>query len=59
MKVSTRNRAAGAANIVKGETKAAAGKASRNRLLQAKGKVQSAVGKIQRDVGKQQRAQGD
>ncbi len=58
MKVSTRNKAAGTANIIKGDTKVAAGKITRNRLLEAKGRAQKLVGKIQRSVGKRQKADG-
>ncbi|HWA08472.1 MAG TPA: CsbD family protein [Opitutaceae bacterium] len=59
MKVSTRNKAVGASNLVKGGTKVAAGKVTGNRLLQAKGRAQELVGKIQRSVGKQQKANGE
>ena len=58
MKASTTNKARGAGNIVKGDTKIAAGKVTRNRLLEAKGRAQKLAGKIQRSVGKQQKAEG-
>ncbi|MDB6168701.1 MAG: hypothetical protein JWM88_1565 [Verrucomicrobia bacterium] len=59
MKVSTRNKAAGNANIVKGDTKIAAGKFTRSGRLLAKGRAQKFAGKIQKSVGRRQKAQGD
>lgn len=59
MKASTRNTAAGAANIVKGDAKQVAGKALGKKLLQARGKAQEMVGKIQKEAGKQQRREGN
>jgi uncharacterized protein YjbJ (UPF0337 family) len=56
MKASTRNKAAGAANIVKGDAKQVAGKVLGRKLLQAKGRAQELVGQLQEDVGKRQRA---
>ncbi len=58
MKVSTRNKAAGEANIVKGKVKAVAGKITRNVGLQVRGRVQEAVGRVQKDVGQQQKTEG-
>lgn len=58
MKASTRNKAAGTANIVKGDVKQAAGKVLGKSLLQARGRAQELVGKIQREVGKQQKRKG-
>lgn len=58
MKVSTRNKAAGNTNIVKGDTKTAVGKVTGSRTLQAKGRVQKAVGRIQKKVGARQKADG-
>ena len=59
MKASTRNKAAGNANIVKGDAKQLAGKALGKKLLQAKGRAQEIAGKIQKEVGRRQKAQGD
>ena len=58
MKTSTRNRAAGTANIVKGEAKQLAGKVLGKKLLQARGRAQKLVGKIQTAVGKRQKNNG-
>ncbi len=58
MKASTRNRAAGTINIVKGDTKQIAGKALGKRLLQARGRAQELVGKIQKEVGRRQKLEG-
>ena len=58
MKTSTRNRAAGTANIVKGEAKQLAGKVLGKKLLQARGRAQKLVGKIQTAVGKRQKNKG-
>jgi uncharacterized protein YjbJ (UPF0337 family) len=58
MKASTRNRAAGAANIVKGDAKQLAGKALGKKLLQVRGRAQELVGKIQKEVGKRQKQEG-
>jgi uncharacterized protein YjbJ (UPF0337 family) len=59
MKASTRNKNSGTANIVKGKTKAAAGKVTGNRTLQAKGRAQEFAGKVQRSVGARQKARGN
>ncbi|MCX6951062.1 MAG: CsbD family protein [Verrucomicrobia bacterium] len=59
MKASTRNQAAGTANIVKGEIKQVAGKALGKKLLAAKGRAQELVGRIQKDVGKRQKRAGN
>ena len=59
MKASTRNQAAGIANIVKGDAKQLAGKVLGKKLLQAKGKAQEIVGKIQKEVGKKQKRDGN
>jgi uncharacterized protein YjbJ (UPF0337 family) len=59
MKASTRNRAAGAVNIVKGDTKQLAGRALGKRLLQAKGRAQEIVGQIQKEVGRRQKLEGN
>ncbi len=59
MKASTRNKAAGTANIVKGDTKAVVGKVMGNRLLQAKGRAQELIGKIQKSVGARQKSEGN
>ena len=48
----------GVANIIKGDTKIAAGKITRNRVLETKGRSQKIAGKIQRGVGKEQKAEG-
>jgi len=58
MKVSTRNKAAGEANIIKGKTKAAAGKITRNPNLRARGRAQEVAGRIQKAVGASQKADG-
>jgi uncharacterized protein YjbJ (UPF0337 family) len=58
MKASTRNRVAGTANIVKGDTKQLAGKILGKKLLQARGRAQELVGKIQKEVGKRQKQEG-
>jgi uncharacterized protein YjbJ (UPF0337 family) len=58
MKASTRNTANGTANIVKGKTKAAAGKITSKKLLQARGRAQELVGKLQTETGKSQRREG-
>ena len=58
MKASTRNQAAGTANIVKGEAKQIAGKVLGKKLLQAKGKAQEIVGQVQKEVGKSQKRDG-
>jgi len=59
MKTSTRNRAAGTANIVKGDAKQLAGKALGKKLLQAKGRAQEIAGKIQKEVGRRQKSEGN
>jgi uncharacterized protein YjbJ (UPF0337 family) len=59
MKASTRNKAAGNANLVKGGTKTAVGKVTRNRLLQAKGQAQELIGRLQKNVGKRQKSEGN
>ncbi len=59
MKPSTRNSAAGTANIVKGEAKQIAGKVLGKKLLQARGKAQEVVGKIQQEAGKRQKREGN
>ena len=59
MKASTTNRARGTANIVKGDTKIAVSKVTRNRLLETKGRAQELVGQIQKAVGKSQKSRGD
>jgi len=58
MKVSTRNQATGAANIVKGKAKQIAGEVLGEKLLQAKGKGQELVGKVQKAVGESQKRDG-
>jgi uncharacterized protein YjbJ (UPF0337 family) len=58
MKASTRNTAAGNANIAKGSAKQAAGKVLGKRRLQAKGVAQKTVGQIQKAVGKRQKREG-
>ncbi|MEO7797765.1 MAG: CsbD family protein [Opitutaceae bacterium] len=58
MKSSTRNKVDGVANIIKGDSKIAAGKLTRNRVLETKGRSQKIAGKIQRKVGKDQKAEG-
>jgi uncharacterized protein YjbJ (UPF0337 family) len=58
MKTSTRNRATGTANIVKGDAKQLAGKVLGKKLLQARGRAQELVGKIQKEVGKRQKREG-
>ncbi|MBC7367646.1 MAG: CsbD family protein [Undibacterium sp.] len=59
MKVSTRNKAAGTANIVKGDAKQIAGKVLGKKILQAKGRAQEIAGKIQKAVGKSQQRDGN
>ncbi len=59
MKASTRNKAAGTANIVKGDAKVVVGKVMGNRLLQAKGRAQELIGKIQKNVGSRQKSEGN
>jgi uncharacterized protein YjbJ (UPF0337 family) len=58
MKASTRNLAAGNANIAKGGTKQAAGRVLGKRRLEAKGIAQKTVGRIQKAVGKSQKRDG-
>jgi uncharacterized protein YjbJ (UPF0337 family) len=58
LKPSTRNSAAGTANIVKGDAKQLAGKVLGKKLLQARGRAQELVGKIQKEVGKRQKREG-
>lgn len=58
MKVSTRSKTAGTANVAKGKTKAVVGKATGNRTLQAKGRAQEIGGKMQKAVGVRQKAKG-
>lgn len=55
MKASTRNTAAGNANIAKGGIKQAAGKVLGKKTLQAEGRAQKMGGKIQKEVGKSQK----
>ena len=59
MKPSTRNSAAGTANIVKGEAKQLAGKVLGKKNLQARGKAQEMAGNIQKEVGKRQKREGN
>jgi uncharacterized protein YjbJ (UPF0337 family) len=59
MKASTRNTTRGTVNIVKGDTKIAVGKLTRDRLLEAKGHAQELVGKIQKAVGTKQKSEGN
>ena len=59
MKASTTNKARGTANIVKGDTKIAAGKLTRKRLLEARGRAQKLAGQIQRAVGAKQKEDGE
>jgi uncharacterized protein YjbJ (UPF0337 family) len=59
MKASTRNKAAGNANIVKGDTKKVVGKVLGRKLLQAKGRAQELVGQIQKEVGRRQKLEGN
>ena len=59
MKASTRNKATGTANIVKGDAKQLAGKALGKKLLQAKGRAQEIAGKIQKEVGRRQKSEGN
>ncbi|MDP3072342.1 MAG: CsbD family protein [Opitutaceae bacterium] len=59
MKPSTRNSAAGTANIVKGDAKQLAGKVLGKKTLQARGKAQEMVGKMQKEVGKRQKREGN
>jgi uncharacterized protein YjbJ (UPF0337 family) len=59
MKASTRNRAAGTANIVKGDAKQLAGKVLGKKLLQARGRAQEMVGQIQKAAGKRQKREGN
>jgi uncharacterized protein YjbJ (UPF0337 family) len=58
MKASTRNKAAGNANIAKGKSKKVAGKILGKRRLQAKGAAQEAVGRVQKAVGRSQKRDG-
>lgn len=58
MKASTRNKAAGTANIVKGEAKQLAGKVLGKKLLESKGRAQEIIGKLQKAVGQQQKKAG-
>ena len=58
MKASTRNSAAGTANIVKGDAKQLTGRVLGKKLLETKGLVQELAGKIQREVGRQQKREG-
>jgi uncharacterized protein YjbJ (UPF0337 family) len=58
MKASTRNRAAGNANIAKGRAKKVAGKALGKNRLRARGQVQEVAGKIQKEVGRGQKRDG-
>lgn len=59
MKASTRNKAAGTANIVKGDSKKVVGKVLGRKLLQAKGRAQELVGQIQKEVGRRQKLEGN
>lgn len=59
MKASTRNIAAGDANIVKGKTKEITGKVVRSDNLQAKGVAQEVAGDIQKAVGRDQKSRGE
>jgi uncharacterized protein YjbJ (UPF0337 family) len=59
MKASTRNKAAGNANIVKGGTKQVVGKALGKKLLQARGRAQEMVGRIQKEAGRRQKREGN
>lgn len=54
MKLSTRYQARGLFRIIKGTTKAMAGKVCANRTLGVKGKVECLAGKLQFKVGKLQ-----
>jgi len=58
MKASTTNQTRGTVYIIKGETKVAVGKLTRDRLLQAKGRAQEIVGKLQKAVGAKQKSEG-
>jgi uncharacterized protein YjbJ (UPF0337 family) len=58
MKSSTRTRASGTANIVKGDAKQVAGKVLGKKLLQARGRAQELVGKVQMAVGKREKLAG-
>ena len=55
MKPSTKNRSKGMARQVKGKTKAAIGRLTKNPRLETEGRVQSAVGRIQRKLGESQK----
>lgn len=59
MKASTRNQAAGIANIVKGDAKQLTGKVLGKKLLQAKGRAQELVGQLQKQIGKSQKRAGN
>ena len=59
MKASTTNKTRGNVNVIKGETKVAVGKLTRDRLLQAKGRAQELVGKLQKAVGVRQKSEGN
>ena len=59
MKASTTNKTRGTVNIIKGDTKIAAGKLTRRRLLEAKGRAQKLVGEIQKSVGQRQKCEGN
>ncbi len=59
MKASTTNKTRGTVNILKGDTKIAAGKLTNKRLLESKGRAQKLVGEIQKAVGKDQKKRGE